>query len=984
VADFLREVHPSEPFRETADFRNAVIGMLREHLQGRQQFKSTVNDTPVNRVKPIWMRNDRGSAIDWCGVVGIGGILNSPQDNLSEFQSRVALKTAAPTAGERFAVALESAPDGEILQATMTGVVPCQINRTDAAHDYADAATGDYAKLVSGSTGTAAIIAVDDLPAAAIGETVHSGTGAPSGGLGSDGDYYKDTAASEYYGPKTAGAWGSAHDYGTGICWAVVLLGSAGDAPVTSVNGQTGAVTVEVEGADGTVAVTTTVGASSTTYGLSARVADATHSGILSLTTQTIVGDKTFDDLLRAAYQFETNGVVFYDTDKRITFSGVTGSVTGTAIISATAGDLVPTGATYPLSVRPNYLTGNVVNLADHAFLGDIPDNIYGSVSTTNTTFGILSHSYAVYDYYNVAGAGARWHRGVTNYDPIGNLFVEGVCVSTAGQGASAVPGSPIGVSGNMIAADAVTNAKLANAAAYSFKANLTSVAANPTDVTLADLPPEMPVSGDFLLTILSTGEIGKVDMDDMPGGGNVVGPGSSVNSNFAMFDGVTGELLKDTGLSLDTDGTLAADSDAKIPSQKAVKTFVSTAVSGLLDLKGSTDCSANPNYPAALKGDTYYVTVAGKIGGASGKTVEVGDVYIASVDNAGGNEAAVGTSWFVLEHNVPAGILFSANNLSDLASAATARTNLGATTVGGGFFTLTNPGAITFPRMNADNTVSALSASDFRTAIGAGSGGGDALTTNPLSQFAATTSAQLAGVISDETGSGKLVFGTAPVFASTIEVGTAGGTTGLVKLNGTTSGVVSLTVAAAAGTHTIKLPTGDGSAGQVIKTDGSGQWSWFANGGNTIILQDQKSSGTHGGTFTSGSWVTRTLNTEVTDTGGDCTLSSNQFTLVAGTYEILAMAPGVQVDHHQARLQNITDSTTTLSGTSTYSYSGGGQGETVSIITGRFTITSSKTFEIQHRCSMTAATAGLGSACGGSFTVANELYTNVIIKRVA
>lgn len=41
--------------------------------------------------------------------------------------------------------------------------------------------------------------------------------------------------------------------------------------------------------------------------------------------------------------------------------------------------------------------------------------------------------------------------------------------------------------------------------------------------------------------------------------------------------------------------------------------------------------------------------------------------------------------------------------------------------------------------------------------------GGGDALTSNPLSQFAATTSLQLAGVISDETGSGALVFGTAP-----------------------------------------------------------------------------------------------------------------------------------------------------------------------------------------------------------------------------
>lgn len=47
-------------------------------------------------------------------------------------------------------------------------------------------------------------------------------------------------------------------------------------------------------------------------------------------------------------------------------------------------------------------------------------------------------------------------------------------------------------------------------------------------------------------------------------------------------------------------------------------------------------------------------------------------------------------------------------------------------TTVGRSFLTLTNPSAITFPRINADNSVDALNASDFRTAIGAGTGGGD------------------------------------------------------------------------------------------------------------------------------------------------------------------------------------------------------------------------------------------------------------------
>lgn len=45
--------------------------------------------------------------------------------------------------------------------------------------------------------------------------------------------------------------------------------------------------------------------------------------------------------------------------------------------------------------------------------------------------------------------------------------------------------------------------------------------------------------------------------------------------------------------------------------------------------------------------------------------------------------------------------------------------------------------------------------------------GGGDALTTNPLSQFASTTSLQLKNTISDETGSGALVFATSPTLVT-------------------------------------------------------------------------------------------------------------------------------------------------------------------------------------------------------------------------
>ena len=69
---------------------------------------------------------------------------------------------------------------------------------------------------------------------------------------------------------------------------------------------------------------------------------------------------------------------------------------------------------------------------------------------------------------------------------------------------------------------------------------------------------------------------------------------------------GIVGGLLGTAaGLDVDTDGTLAANSDALIATQKAVKTYVAAAVAGLLDLKGSTDCSADPNYAAHPCGHT-------------------------------------------------------------------------------------------------------------------------------------------------------------------------------------------------------------------------------------------------------------------------------------------------------------------------------------------------------------------------------------------
>jgi hypothetical protein len=50
--------------------------------------------------------------------------------------------------------------------------------------------------------------------------------------------------------------------------------------------------------------------------------------------------------------------------------------------------------------------------------------------------------------------------------------------------------------------------------------------------------------------------------------------------------------------------------------------------------------------------------------------------------------------------------------------NAVTGRSSLGATTVGANLFMLTNPSAITFLRVNANNTITAQSATDFKTSL--------------------------------------------------------------------------------------------------------------------------------------------------------------------------------------------------------------------------------------------------------------------------
>jgi hypothetical protein len=118
----------------------------------------------------------------------------------------------------------------------------------------------------------------------------------------------------------------------------------------------------------------------------------------------------------------------------------------------------------------------------------------------------------------------------------------------------------------------------------------------------------------------------------------------------------------------VDTDTTLAANSDARIASQKAVKAYADAliAANDAMVFKGVIDCSGNPNYPAADAGHTYKVSVAGKIGGGAGTNVEVGDTLICTVDGtAGGTQAGVGANWNILQVNIDGAVTGPASAVS-------------------------------------------------------------------------------------------------------------------------------------------------------------------------------------------------------------------------------------------------------------------------------------------------------------------------------
>jgi hypothetical protein len=168
------------------------------------------------------------------------------------------------------------------------------------------------------------------------------------------------------------------------------------------------------------------------------------------------------------------------------------------------------------------------------------------------------------------------------------------------------------------------------------------------------------------------------------------------------------------------------------------------------------------------------------------------------------------------------------------------------------------------------------------------------------------------------------------------------------------------------------------GSTGQVLTVAGGvPSWANAAGGMNCAVFIDQKTS-TAGGTFSSGAWRTRDINTSQFNSISGASIASNQITLPSGTFMVVATAPFQRVDQNALRFQNITDTSTTIEGQNAYTDSGTAVCG-VAYLSGTFTIAASKTFELQHRCATTRGGDGFGPS--NSFTT--EVFAVVSIWKV-
>ena len=156
----LTHVKAGDPLEIRAPVWNAMLDAARDRQARGHATERTPG--PDFRGVPILIKNNSGADRSQYDILGVSGVVFAAMDD--GFKQRIVLTGVTPATGShegKFAVLAEPIGDGDIGSAVVDGTTICQVNITDAAHEFADIANGDAAKLVSGETGPTQIIWIE-------------------------------------------------------------------------------------------------------------------------------------------------------------------------------------------------------------------------------------------------------------------------------------------------------------------------------------------------------------------------------------------------------------------------------------------------------------------------------------------------------------------------------------------------------------------------------------------------------------------------------------------------------------------------------------------------------------------------------------------------------------------------------------------------------------------------------------------------------
>lgn len=183
-------------------------------------------------------------------------------------------------------------------------------------------------------------------------------------------------------------------------------------------------------------------------------------------------------------------------------------------------------------------------------------------------------------------------------------------------------------------------------------------------------------------------------------------------------------------------------------------------------------------------------------------------------------------------------------------------------------------------------------------------------------------------------------------------------------------------------GTNVIRLAVGADGLALIADSASAAGLKYGVGKHKTAIIGEEQTSGTAGGASTATTWTTRVLNTESYDPDGIVSISSNKFTLAAGTYRVKAQSAFAgnagSSSVVKLRFRNVTATTVLRVGVNTGMITGGfGLAEVEDTIVANGT----DEFDLQYYVTAAKTSNGLGSPA--SEASANEIYTRIYIEQI-